>query len=539
MNLVSDQKTFPYRMGRWTAEHREEIFAFFSDPINLFLLVVLLAAFVGTIILALKLGIKALRSAWEALNARPGQITLGVQRGELLHYLTDLPIRITFEDARKGGAVLVGPTGQGKTTALLLILVQALLQGHTVILLEADDNLGLRLLKYARAMGLGKRCFHFDPSVPDSWKWNPLSGDPERAVRRAVNTVLSVSQNHPFFGGLNENVMRQMTKLTIVYARHVGLEPTLGLLLHLLTDHRFLCELLDAASDATGEPEVHAPFVEAELKTWLEQEYLSWGSKVRGEYLLGLRNFLRSLMSSERVAEMLSPEAGERNIDVGRVLNSGGLLVFRCTSNEVGEVESQTILSWAQQTIQQETLGRSGPVRPVWSAIDEAHIILGNHNTATAQSYSRWFVQARKFGVVPVLGYQSFFQLPDSLRKTIAGSARNKLIFGGLHGDDAAHAQQLLGHTTRRKKETREASTGGPFSPKSIQKVTTSVEEPYYSLPEVENLPVGYCFFKGVRGNRQPPPVLMKFGRLPSIRRLLDKAPSTRKGHQKRRAGER
>jgi hypothetical protein len=49
-------------------------------------------------------------------------------------------------------------------------------------------------------MGLGERCYHLDPGSPDSWRWNPLSGDPERAVRRVVNTVAGVSENHPFFG---------------------------------------------------------------------------------------------------------------------------------------------------------------------------------------------------------------------------------------------------------------------------------------------------------------------------------------------------
>jgi len=531
-------ETLLYRTGRRIAEYREEISAFVSDPVDIMVLAVLLVASALALVLTSKVFLKALRAAWDALHAKPGQITLGVRRGKPVHHLTDPPVRIAFEDARKGGVVLVGPTGQGKTTALLLILVQALLRGHTVVVLEADGNLGLRLLKYARAMGLGKRCFHFDPSVRDSWKWNPLAGDPERAVRRAVNTVLSVSHNHPFYGGLNENVMRQMTKLTIAYAAHAGVEPTLALLLRLLTDHSFLDELLDFGPNAAGVPEIRAPFVDGDLKVWLEQEYLSWSPKVRGEYLLGLRNFLRSLLSSERVAQMLSPEAGdERKIDVGRVLESGGLLVFRCTSDEVGEVESQTILSLAQQTIQQETLGRGVPMRPLWSTIDEAHIILGSHNTATVQSYSRWFVQSRKFGVVPVLGYQSFFQLPDSLRKVIAGNARNKLIFGGLHGEDARHAQELLGHTTRRKTETRQASTGGLFAPKSTQEVTTLVEGPYYSLPEVENLPVGYCFFKGVRGKRQPPPAVVKLGKLPSFRRLRGRAPGAPKRYPKRKQG--
>ena len=528
-----------YRAGRWVAEHGAEISGFFSDPANLILPAALLALATIALALALKLVLRALRAVWEVLHARPGRITLGVRREKPLHYLTDPPVGIAFEDARKGGLVLVGPTGQGKTTALLLILLQALLRGHTVVLLEADGDLGLRLLKYARAVGLGKRCYHLDPGAPDSWRWNPLSGDPERAVRRAVNTVVGVSQNHPFFGALNENVTRQMTRLTIAYATHAGTEPTLGLLLRFLTDKKRLEDVLESGTDAAGDPEVRAPFVDADLKVWLEQEYLSWSPKVRGEYLLGLRNFLRSLLSGERVAELLSPESGERTIEVGRALESGGLLVFRCTSDEVGEVESQTVLSWAQQAIQQETLGRGGPARPVWSAIDEAHVILGHHNTATAQSYSRWFVQARKFGVVPVLGYQSFFQLPDSLRKTMAGSARNKLVFGGLHADDARHAQELLGHTTRRKTETRTSSSGGPFSPKTTQEVTTSVEEPYYTLPEVEDLPVGHCFYRGVRGKDQPPPARVKFGRLPSVRRLRGRAPGVPKKHPKRRRGRR
>lgn len=537
-NPEGGQRSLPYRTGRWLADHREEIVAFVSDPVNLTMLVVLLVAVCVALVLALKSGLNVLRATWAALHAEPGEVTLGVRRELLIDRLAGPSVKLAFGDARKGGIIFVGPTGQGKTTVLLLVLLQALRWGHTVIVLEADGNLGLRLLKYARAMGLGKRCFHFDPSVPDAWRWNPLSGEPERAVRRAVNTVLSVSQNHPFFGGLNENVMRQMTRLTISYAAHAGSEPTLELLLRLLTDNRFLDEILDFGPGDTEAPEIRAAFVTGDLKVWLEQEYLSWSPRVRGEYLLGLRNFLRSLLSDERLVEMLCPRAGEPTIDVRGALNSGGLLVFRCASNEVGEVESQTILSWVQQTIQQETLGRSTPMRPVWSTIDEAHVVLGSHNTATAQSYSRWFVQSRKFGVVPLLGYQSFFQLPDSLRKVIAGSARNKLIFGGLHGDDARHAQELLGHTIRRKTETRRTSTGGLLTPKSTtQEVTTSIEEPYYPLTRVETLPVGYCFFKGVRGKRQPPPAMVKLGKLPSVRRLRVTAPGAQRRRRSRKGG--
>lgn len=233
------------------------------------------------------------------------------------------PVGLRFEDARRGGGVLVGPTGQGKTTALLLICVRALLWGHTVVLIEADGNLGLRLIGYARAMGLGKRCFLFDPEVRDSRKWNPLSGDTRRVVRQAVSTVVSVSQTHDFYSQLNEVVMRQMTELTCAYAKHSGSKPTLKLLLRLLSDFRALKEMLDVAKDEAGKLEVRAPFVKGDLKVWMEQEFLSWGPRVRGEYLIGLRNFLQRLLSEERVVEMLAPERASGRSTSARLSTAG------------------------------------------------------------------------------------------------------------------------------------------------------------------------------------------------------------------------
>lgn len=174
-------------------------------------------------------------------------------------------------------------------------------------------------------------------------------------------------------------------------------------------------------------------------------------------------------------------------------------------------------------------------MRPVWCIVDEAHVVLGDRNTAAAQSYAKWFVQVRKKNVAPFLGYQSFFQLPDALRKVVAGSARTKLIFGGLHGEDAKHAQQLLGHTTRRKEEVREVSGSGPFAPKQGQKVTRDVEEPCYPLSRIEDLPVGQCFYKSVRGKHQPPPTVVRFDKLPSVRRLRGRAPGARKRPPKRK----
>lgn len=504
-----------YEIGRWLAEHGQEIAAFATDPTNLGLSAAALGSAGITVALGAKLGVRGLRSGWNSLHGHPGEVRLGVRREKPYDYILDPPVGIRFEDARKGGLVLVGPTGQGKTTAAEIIAIRALLWGQTVVMFESDGDLGLRLLARSRDLGIADRTFYFDPSVQGAMKWNPLSGDVNEVVRQAVDTIESVStSNHEFYRDFNKAVMRNMTRLACAYAAHSGAEATIKLVLLILTDQRLLEKrILNVTKNEVGEVEIRAPFVRGELKTWLEQEFLSWSPRLRGEYLVGLRNLLAELLPDERVMDALCPKSGDSALDLQALLNSGGLIVFRTPSDAVGQSTAQTLLTWGLQKLQQETLSRKAPRRPVWAMLDEAHVVLGEHNTAAARSYSRWFVQVRRFNVAPILGYQSFYQLPDSLRKVLDASARNKLVFGGMHGDDAEHAQDLLGHTVRRKKEVREVSSGGPFAPVQRQTVTRSVEEPYYSLSEIENLPQGCCFYRGVRGAYQLPPAKVRIDR--------------------------
>ena len=535
---IAGDRSWGYDLGLWLREHGPELAQAAQDPANLTLGA---GALAGTALaggLGVKLGAKGIRAAWGALHAPPGEIALGARREKFVHHLTDPRVKLGWEARRKGGVQLVGPTGQGKTTLLLRMVIEDLLQGHTVILVEADGDLGLRLLEYVEPLGLGSRLFYFDPTVPSSHKWNPLSGDTERVVNQAVDTVASVSSNHEFYADLNEDVMRHMTALACACAEYVGREATVGLLLRLLTDRQELEELLDVSTDAAGKATVGAPFVSGELRTWLEQEFSCWSQRVRREYLLGLRNVLRKLLSSQRVVDALTPEEDEPAIDVGRALNTGGIVVFRAPSDELGEAASQTLLTWALQRIQQETLARKWPMRPVCVYLDEAHAVLGRHNTPAAESYSRWFVQSRRFNVAPHLGYQSFFQLPDVLRRVLDGSARNKLIFGGLYGDDALHAQKLLGHTVRHKEEVREVSSGRFMEPPRRQKVSRPAEEPYFSLPEIETLPQGRCFFRGVRAGRQLPPTVVLVKEPPPAARIRARVPGAAKqdGGRGRRA---
>jgi len=202
-----------YELGRWIRDNWAEISAFVSDPFNIamFVFAVLLAAVV--LAMTIRIALRVLRASWAMLFPHAGEITLGHRREKALDVVLDPPVTFGFEDRRKGGCQILGPTGQGKTTLMLNMALQDLVQGHTVVALETDGDMGPRLLPYVEPLGLKHRFLYLDPTFPGSAKWNPLGGDPEKVVNQAVDTIASVSSSHEFYQDFNEDVVRHMTEL--------------------------------------------------------------------------------------------------------------------------------------------------------------------------------------------------------------------------------------------------------------------------------------------------------------------------------------
>lgn len=107
-----------YQLGQWIRENWSEISGFVSDPTNLIFFALILLLAMLALGVTIRSVVKILRGGWNVLFPHAGEITLGCRREKPLDFILDPPVKLRFEDRRKGGVQIVGPTGQGKTTMM-------------------------------------------------------------------------------------------------------------------------------------------------------------------------------------------------------------------------------------------------------------------------------------------------------------------------------------------------------------------------------------------------------------------------------------
>lgn len=524
--LGTDGSKSAYNFGAWLEENGPELLTAAQDLAVLWPYVLVAGIFGAVAAAVLWYKDRAVHGLRNCLSARPGEITLGKFGEKGGDHLVDPSVRVSFDD-RCMGVQVVAPTGRDKTTLFKDMILQDLYRGHTVFVLETDGHLGPELLAYAGPSGLGERFFYFDPTNL-GMKWNPLKGPVARVAEQAANTIESAARGTGVYKDFDADVLRNMVHAAHAYARSKGERPTLTLVQTFLADRRYLLEKLNVREDEEGSYRVLAPFVGGETKAWFEQEFFEWSARVQRESTINLRNLLRWLFSTRETIEALTPGVeengvGDFEIDLGRALFTGGLIVFRIPSDSLGSTTSRTIATWVLQHLQQETLGRPREERtPLCVYLDEMHVILGHHNTQVASSFSRWIAQVRNYRVATHLAYRSFSQLPRELKNALSTNARNKLVSGGLYGQDARDAQDLLGYRLQEVEDVREQKRTTFLAPRRRSRSSRMVEKPRYTLEEIEKLPLGQWFYKRAKRGRQTDTLVLQ-ARRPQSPEVLEK----------------
>ncbi len=340
---------------------------------------------------------------------------------------TGIPIGVSARDSLMH-QIILGPTGSGKSTTLLVQIRIDVASGRAVLVVDPKKQLIDDIVARCIPADQAGRVVIIDPAQSDAPGLNPLDvgdRDPDVVVDGLLAVFKAVFSDG--WGARTEDIFLA-TLLTLARAGQRRREPfTLLDMPKLLTDEQFRRSVIGKVAD----DEVLEGF-------WAAYNELSPGAQA--SMIAAPMNKLRRYLLRPAVARMLGqPRPRFRLRDLFRdnkivlvALNDG--LIGPITAQLIGSlIVSETWMATMERANEDSPMDRPGIV-----VVDECQ-----NYVHLPTSFGDALSQSRSYGVAWVLAHQSRRQLPSDLLESVDSNARSKIIFRLESAKDAADIAKL------------------------------------------------------------------------------------------------
>ena len=315
----------------------------------------------------------------------------------------------------------LGPTGSGKTSSILApMLVQDLTSGAGITVIEIQ---GSELGSTARAWAerLGRRVISWEPGHPESGCWNPLRDRSAVAAERLIQALRRAAgekSTGDYYEAVGGNILRHA-----VAAFAAANEP-----LDLCRLRAFLTEppFRHSVMARVGDPAVLAYF---------RSVFDAWNPEEQARNLQGVRGHLDALLAPPFVRRALCPPAGAVEVDLGRCLRDGAVLLVRLPLSDMlrlAEVLGTLLLSGLQAAVS----ARAAEEPPHFLYLDEFQHFCG-------PGFGEFLALAGGRGVGLVLAHQNLAQLRHAGGTALEGAVLSHASTTVLLRCDAPDAETL------------------------------------------------------------------------------------------------
>lgn len=313
---------------------------------------------------------------------------------------------------------LLGPTGSGKTTAMLNLAVQDIVAGRGVGILDPKGDLVASALARIPRSRMDDVVYISPDQGTSCIGINPLelgpNDDPDLV---AENTLTIFKRLYERFWGMRTDDILKVALRTML-ARG---DATLAHIPLLLTDPTFRSEVTSDLDDR---------FL-ASFWQWFDDLSDAQRSAAIGPVLNKLRDFLVRPRLRRLLCQVRS------TVRLEDVVDSGKILLADLSVGRWGESASELVGSFLLAKIWQSVLARSGRPeserRDFFLYVDEFQQFQGVGN-----SFADALAQARSLRLSLTLANQNLGQLSREVREAIDANARSKVVFQ-CGQDDAAH----------------------------------------------------------------------------------------------------
>lgn len=362
---------------------------------------------------------------------------------------TGKPVVIPQKD-RYLHMLILGPTGCGKTSQIILPMINQDLQNHDCGLTVIEPKNDLAEKVYAMAKLYGRKVIYFNPILPDCPYFNPLYGREEDVIENMATTFKMLNPDSPqFFQDMNENLIRNSLK---VLKRLMGNKATLIDLARLVQNsggvgRKMVMEFsrMNSANEAIAKEN-------SDICSWFLNEYLNEKSKTY-EHCSGVRSQIAKITSNKYLRKVLNPQNGENDIDFDKHLKENGVIAIATAQGklrDLGRFLGYFIILQLQSSVFKRP-GNENTRTPHYLYVDE-------FQSYSNPGFADMLTQGRSYRVASHLATQNRALMAmgggrdgKNFVELVSTNARNVVIFPGGNAIDAKYYSDEFGEVLNKK----------------------------------------------------------------------------------------
>jgi hypothetical protein len=309
---------------------------------------------------------------------------------------------------RRSHLYVIGKTGTGKSTLLRNLILQDMVAGEGLALLDPHGDLVEEL---ASLVPPARRAHLRYLDVPDRsqvWHFNPLSGIPEERRALAAAGMVEVFKKlwDEDWGPRLEHLLRN-----VVFTLLEVPGTTLGDIPRLLSDKDYRQSVIRDLSNEV-------------VRSFWKEEFAGYSPAFRAVVTAPLLNKVAAFLTDPRLNSILTGE--QSSFDLRRVIDDGQILLVNLAKGKIGEGPAALLGALLVSHLSLAGLARADT--PAAQRRD-FFVYLDEFQTFATLSLATMLSELRKYRVNLVLAHQYLSQLETEIRDAVFGNVGTFISF--------------------------------------------------------------------------------------------------------------
>lgn len=382
------------------------------------------------------------------------------ETGEKVYKTSDKPVVLPVKD-RYLHMLILGPTGSGKTSQVLIPMINRDLQNKDlgVIVMEPKGDLAEQV--FAMARHYDREVQYFNPVLPDCPYFNPLYGIEEDVIENMATTFKMLDTgSSTFFQNMSENLIRNSIK---VLKRLYGNDATMLDLYTLVHNNEAKGKKIIQEFSKLQVVTTELQKENDDIVAWFLSDYFTGsnpgdnrGATKTYEHCSGMRSQIAKLVSNKYLRRVLNPPKGHgSDVDFDDALEHGKVIAIGTAQGklrDLGRFLGYFLILQLQSSVFKRP-GNEDTRRGCMLFIDEFQVY-------SNPGFADMLTQGRSYRVASHLATQGRDQIGmgsgkdgEAFIQLVSSNARNLIIYPGVNFKDAKFYADYFGEDMRTIKQ--------------------------------------------------------------------------------------